>query len=409
MHDDIQKIISTVIKEAMPDRTVRDALGRISFNTKGRLIMIAAGKAAWEMARTASEVLKDRIDTGCVITKYGHAGGTLGKLRIFEAGHPFPDSNSYAATDYVLSLVEDLSENDNVLFLLSGGGSALFEKPLIAAEEMSDITSQLLSCGASITEINTVRKRLSAVKGGKFALACMPARVYTVAISDVIGDAPDMIASGPACPDPTTTEQAMRLIEKYQLKMSEQALALMRTETPKQLDNAEILIGGSVRQLCVSAERVCRELGYETVFLTDRMCCEAREAGSLLSSIAVSHQGTKHSLAYIAGGETVVHVTGNGKGGRCQETVLSAAKEIAVCRDTVIFSFGSDGTDGPTDAAGGYADEHTAEKLRETGLSAEEALECHDSYNALKAVNGLIVTGPTGTNVNDLSIVLIRR
>lgn len=409
MNRDAEQIISTALREALPGDAVVRALEQIHFCEDGRLIVIAAGKAAWEMARAACEKPGIRIDTGCVITKYGHARGELPPLSIFEAGHPVPDENSYRATAHALSLAEGLTERDSVLFLLSGGGSALFEKPLVTPEEMAEITKQLLSCGADITEINTLRKRLSAVKGGKFALACMPAHVYTVVLSDIIGDPLDMIASGPAYPDSSTRQQALSVIDRYRLRLSGQALSLMEKETPKQLDNVTTFVTGSVRQLCLTAERVCRELGYEPVVLTDSLNCEAREAGSFLASIARSHQNTEHSLAFIAGGETVVHVKGKGKGGRNQEIALSAAAGIADCRDTCVFSFGSDGTDGPTDAAGGFADEHTFGLLKDMGIDLHAVLEDNDAYHALQKVNGLIMTGPTGTNVNDLSVVLIKR
>ena len=409
MNRDAEQIISTALREALPGDAVARALEQIHFCEDGRLIVIAAGKAAWEMARAACEKPGIRIDKGCVITKYGHAMGELPPLDVFEAGHPVPDENSYRATAHALSLVEGLTERDSVLFLLSGGGSALFEKPLVTPEEMAEITKQLLSCGADITEINTLRKRLSAVKGGKFALACMPAHVYTVVLSDIIGDPLDMIASGPAYPDSSTRQQALSVIDRYRLRLSGQALSLMEKETPKQLDNVTTFVTGSVRQLCATAERVCRELGYEPVVLTDSLNCEAREAGSFLAAIARSHQNTEHSLAFIAGGETVVHVKGKGKGGRNQEIALSAAAGIADCRDTCVFSFGSDGTDGPTDAAGGFADEHTLGLLKNMGIDLHAVLEDNDAYHALQKVNGLIITGPTGTNVNDLSVVLIKR
>ncbi len=320
-----------------------------------------------------------------------------------------PDENSYRATAEALKLVSNLTEKDNVLFLLSGGGSALFENPLVSADEMADITKQLLACGADIVEMNTLRKRLSAVKGGKFALSCAPAHVYAVVLSDIIGDPLDMIASGPAYPDSSTCEQAEEIAKRYNLKLSDSAWALLRTETPKELHNVDTFVTGSVKQLCKTAERVCRELGYEPIFLSASLSCEAREAGAFLSAIARDHQDTERPLAFIAGGETVVHLTGKGLGGRNQEIALAAAEGIASCRDTCVFSVGSDGTDGPTDAAGGYADETTRAQLQAQGLDIREVLHNNDAYHALKAVDGLIFTGPTGTNVNDLTVLMIKR
>lgn len=409
MTKDAQIIMEAALRDAMPGSAVRQALDRIDFGPEGRLVVIAAGKAGWEMARAAVERLGSRIHSGVVVTKYHHGKGALPPLEIYEAGHPVPDENSYRATARALQVVSGLSERDHVLFLLSGGGSALFEKPLVPAGEMADITRQLLACGADIVEMNTLRKRLSAVKGGRFALACLPAQVHTVVLSDVIGDPLDMIASGPAYPDSSTCEQALRVIERYGLALSGAAMALMRQETPKTLSNVSTFVTGSVKQLCASAAATCRTLGYDPVFLTASLSCEAREAGAFLAAIARDHQDADHSLAFLAGGETVVHLTGKGLGGRNQEIALGAAEGLAGCRDTCVFSFGSDGSDGPTDAAGGYVDEHTLAKLGAAGLDVRKVLADNDAYHALKAVDGLVMTGPTGTNVNDLAVVLIKR
>ena len=409
MHNDAKRIIQDALREAMPGAAVRQALEQIEFNPEGKLIVVSTGKAGWEMARAAVETLGDRIHSGIVVTKYGHCKGELKPLELYEAGHPVPDENSYKATAHALNAVSGLTEKDSVLFLLSGGGSALFEQPLIPCDEMADITRQLLACGASIVEMNTIRKRLSAVKGGRFALSCMPAHVYTVVLSDIIGDPLDMIASGPAYPDASTCEQAVQIVENYGLKLSEQAMELIRSETPKELSNVTTYITGSVKQLCSTAAQTCRELGYEPIFLTASLSCEAREAGAFLSAIVRDHQDTETSLAFLCGGETVVHLTGKGLGGRNQEIALGAAEGLAGCRDTCVFSVGSDGSDGPTDAAGGIADENTLVKLQAAGLDIRKVLADNDAYHALKAIDGLIITGPTGTNVNDLTVALIKR
>lgn len=409
MHSDAKRIIDAALRDAMPGAAVRQALEKIEFHPEGKLIVVSTGKAGWEMARAAVELLGSRIDSGVVITKYDHCKGELKPLELCEAGHPVPDENSYKATARALEAVSGLTEKDNVLFLLSGGGSALFEQPLIPYNEMADVTRQLLACGASIVEMNTIRKRLSAVKGGRFALSCMPAHVYAVVLSDIIGDPLDMIASGPAYPDASTCEQAMRIVETYGLKLSDEAMALIQSETPKELTNVSTFITGSVRQLCRSAAETCRELGYEPIFLTASLSCEAREAGAFLASIARDHQHTERSLAFLCGGETVVHLTGKGLGGRNQEIVLGAAEGLAGCQNTCIFSVGSDGTDGPTDAAGGIADEHTLSKLTAAGMDIRKVLADNDAYHALKTIDGLIMTGPTGTNVNDLTVVLVKR
>ena len=295
-----------------------------------------------------------------------------------------------------------------MLFLLSGGGSALFEKPLVAAEELQDITGQLLACGTDIVEINTIRKRLSQVKGGRFAQLCWPAKVEAVILSDILGDPLDMIASGPACPDTSTAEDANRIAAKYDLKMSDQARKLLDVETPKALDNVNTQINGSVRELCAAAAKTCAALGYEPVMLTDQLCCQAKEAGSFLASILKTHAGSGKSLAFIAGGETVVKLTGHGRGGRNQELALAAAEGIAGIDGAAVFSVGSDGTDGHTDAAGGYTDSETRDELKALGITIDAVLQDNDAYNALKKVDGLVMTGPTGTNVNDVAVALIK-
>ena len=408
LREDADKIIGAALEAALPDNAVKKALEGKTFGS-GRVRLVAAGKAAWQMAKTASDLLGSRIEAGVVVTKYGHSMGPIANFDIWEAGHPVPDENSFKGAQAAIDLVKDLCAEDTVLFLVSGGGSALFEKTLVSGEELADITQQLLACGADIVEINTLRKRLSAVKGGKFAQICAPAQVYSIVLSDILGDPLDMIASGPAYPDSSTAADAKAIIAKYGLKMSEAALGLMDIETPKQLDNVTTQITGSVRQLCAAAKTACQKLGYEPVVLTDRLACEAREAGAFLGAIALTHAETDHSLAFIAGGETVVHLTGKGKGGRNQELALGAAQGIAGLAGAAVFSVGSDGTDGPTDAAGGYVDYTTASRLKEQGVDIFEVLKNNDAYHALQKVGGLVITGPTGTNVNDVAVLLLKR
>ncbi len=409
LRKDAQEIINAALRAAQPDTAVETALRDLRFSPGGRVIVISLGKAAWQMAKAASGTLDGRIDHGLVITKYGHLMGDIPGFTLREAGHPVPDANSFAATEEAIQSVGGLSPADSVLLLISGGGSALFEKPLISPDALSDITGQLLRCGADIKEMNTIRKRLSAVKGGRFAQLCAPAQVWSIILSDIIGDPLDMIASGPAYPDSSTCADALGIAKKYGLQLPREAMELLMKETPKSLDNVRSLVTGSVRVLCQTAGETAAALGYRPFILTASLACQAREAGSFLGSIAQYHQDSRTSLAFIAGGETVVRLTGRGRGGRNQEIALSAAAEIDGLTGTAVFSLGSDGTDGPTDAAGGYADWETAQKLREAGFSIHEVLSDNDAYTALKAVGGLIMTGPTGTNVNDVSVLLIRR
>ncbi len=405
LRENANQIMRAALSAAMPDAAVAAALKEADFGS-GRLIVVSVGKAGWQMARAAYDQLGSRITSGMVITKYDHSKGPIGNLDIYEAGHPVPDANSYRATQAAIDAVTGLSEADTVLLLISGGGSALFEKPLIPAEDMDRLTRELLACGADIVEMNTLRKRFSGVKGGRFAQLCQPAKVFSVILSDVLGDRLDMIASGPAYPDASTTEDALRIVRQYGLTLTEDMHRLLLQETPKALPNVQTHVTGSVRQLCAAAEKACGELGYKTVTLTDRLSCTARDAGVFLSNIARYYENCGEKMAFLAGGETVVHLTGTGLGGRNQELALAAAEGIAGM-NAAVFSIGSDGTDGPTDAAGGYVDGTTRDRLKAQGIQIRDVLQNNDAYHALEACGGLIKTGATGTNVNDISVLLI--
>ena len=406
LRKDADGIIEESLAAILPDAAVEKALKGHTF-ANGRIVLVAVGKAAWQMARAAADVLGERIDTGLVITKYDHVMGEIPHVRCMEAGHPVPDENSFVATREALALTENLTAQDTVLFLLSGGGSALFEQPLIPAAELTDLTEQLLASGADIVAMNTLRKRMSAVKGGRFAEHCAPAAVFSIVLSDILGDPLDMIASGPAHPDSSTAADAHAVVEKYRLRLSPTATALLDKPLPTALPNVETHITGSVRELCAAAATAAERRGYTPVLLTDQLDCEAREAGCFLAAIARTH-AREGAYAYIAGGETVVQLRGKGRGGRNQELALAAAEGIAGLTNVAVFSVGSDGTDGPTDAAGGYVDGGTVAALAREGKSVAAALAENDAYPALNAVGGLIMTGPTGTNVNDVAVLLIR-
>ena len=409
MNDTLRRDAETIIRRAIgavtPDFAVEKALKGRRF--PGRVFLVATGKAAWKMADAAARTLGEKLTKGIVVTKYGHVEKTIPGVNCFEGGHPVPDEAGVAGTQAALDLTGNLLPSDTVLFLLSGGGSALFEKPLIALEELKGITNQMLSAGCDIVEMNTVRKRLSAVKGGRFAAHCAPAHMFTVVLSDVLGDPLDMIASGPTVPDNSTCEQALEVIERYHIQISGRARACLAVETPKTLPDTEAQIIGSVHELCAAAAEACWELGYTPMLLTDRLCCEAKDAGSFLASILKTHASEGRKTAFLAGGETVVHLSGDGLGGRNQEMALAAAEGIAGLKNAALICVGSDGTDGPTDAAGGYVDGDTLAALTEKGLSYAGMLQNHDAYHALEAVGGLIKTGPTGTNVNDIAAALI--
>ena len=419
LREDALEIVRQAIDAVLPEAAVREALGRGELAARlreagrGRVVLAAIGKAAWRMAKAASELLGDRLAGGVLITKYGHSLGEMRGIEAFEAGHPVPDENAVRGTEALLRRVRGLSPEDTVLFLVSGGGSALFELPAegVALGDVADVTGQLLASGADIVEVNAVRKHLSAVKGGRFAKLCAPARVLTVALSDVLGDRLDSIASGPACPDASTSEDALRVVEKYGLALRPRLTEALRRETPKELDNATAVAAGSVASLCAAAGRAAAALGYAPLLLTSTLSCTAREAGAFLAAVArevrASGRPIASPCAVIAGGETVVHVTGKGRGGRNQELALSACRGIRGLRDIVVVSVGSDGTDGPTDAAGGIVDGTTAEALEARGMDVEAVLRDNDAWTALKAVDSLVITGPTGTNVNDVSFALM--
>lgn len=412
MISDAKRIIDDSIAAVLPDAAVQRALAGRMF-PRG-VTLIAIGKAAWRMANAACGVLGESVKRGVVITKYGHSEGPFAGLEIIEAGHPVPDENGLRGARRALELVRNLTTEDMVLFLVSGGGSALFELPLegCTLEDMAQLTRQLLACGADITEINTIRKHLSAVKGGRFGLACAPANVLCVVLSDVLGDPLDAIASGPAVADRSTCEDAARIVTKYGLSVPQHLMALLESETPKQLDNVETVITGNVTALCKAAARSAEALGYAPLVLTTTLDCEAREAGRMLASIAReirrSGQPKRPPCAVIAGGETVVHLRGNGKGGRNQELALAAAAGIDGLEDVCLFSLGSDGTDGPTDAAGGIVTGDFAAACRARGLSIDAALQNNDAYPLLGAMDALIMTGPTGTNVCDVAVLLVK-
>jgi hydroxypyruvate reductase len=412
LYNDAKILIDRVIKANMPGQVVRNALKNHNFS--GNVYLAAIGKAAWVMAHSAREELGGRIKQGIVITKYGHSLGDIPDMEIIEAGHPLSDENTVTGTKKAVEMARNLGNTDELLFLISGGGSALFEEPLagLSLADIVDINSRLLACGADIVEINTIRKRLSGVKAGRFAQICAPAKVFAVVLSDVLGDRLDSIASGPAAPDMSTTDDVMNIIEKYKLNINDTVKEYLKKETPKSLDNVETVITGSVRTLCASAADITSELGYTSHVLCSEMNCEAREAGRLVSSIARQINGEKYMFkrpcAVILGGETVVTLKGKGKGGRNQELALAAAEGIAGIDNLLIFSIGSDGTDGPTDAAGGIVDGTTARRLKEKGMKLRDILDNNDSYNGLAIVDSLVKTGPTGTNVNDVTVILCR-
>lgn len=414
--DLIRQEAHTIINEALaavlPEAAVQKQLQEL--NLEGDITIVAIGKAAWRMASAAKAELGERVKRGIVITKYDHSLGDIPGLEIYEAGHPLLDENGVVATGRALELVQNLAPTETVLFLVSGGGSALFEEPAagVSLAEMMQVNNLLLKSGANIVEINTVRKHLSQVKGGRLAQRVKPAKLVVLVLSDVLGDRLDSIASGPAYPDSTTSAEALAVVQKYRLDLPDSVLQALQQETPKMVDNVESFIIGSVRVACEAAKQAAERLGYTPLILTTTLDCEAREAGRFLAAVAkevlTSAQPVSRPCAVILGGETVVQVKGTGLGGRNQELALAAAAGLAGLEDVVIASVGTDGTDGPTDAAGGMVDGGTVARLAGQGLVIHNMLDKNDAYHALQSSGDLLKTGPTGTNVNDITLVLVK-
>ena len=429
-------IFDAGVAAADPDRCVHQALAvtggelrcgplRFPLDTISSLRLVGAGKAAAAMAAAAEAILGDRIDCGAINTKYGHAL-PLTRVETFEAGHPVPDEAGVAGARRQLALLANLDPDALVLGLFSGGGSALLPAPAegLTLAEKQETTRLLLACGATIDEINALRKHLSAIKGGLLARMAAPARIVALMLSDVIGDPLDTIASGPTHPDATTFGDCLAIVDRYDLRDQlpspvrqhlEAGVQGERPETPKSGDpcfaRAESLVIGNSRLAIDAAAEKAKALGYEVLVLTSRLQGEARHAATALVSIAQETAETNHPIArpacLIAGGETTVTLSGNGKGGRNQELALAAALQLDDWPAITLLSGGTDGTDGPTDAAGALADGQTLNRARSQGLDAHDFLDRHDSYLFFAALDDLVITGPTGTNVMDLQIVLI--
>lgn len=391
-----------------------------------RILVVAIGKAAADMALGAHDVLGDLVHIYFVITKYGH-GKDIDRLgmRLFESGHPVPDVAGVTAATEMIHLLEETSDKDLVIFLISGGASALCTLPEddITLEDLQETTKRLLLAGADIRELNTVRKHISRSGGGKLAGIVYPSRVVALVVSDVIGNDLDVIASGPLTPDPTTYQDALEVVDRLrvELPVSVKNYLLMGIaggvpETPKpgspEFENISIRVIADVFLALREAASRAEALGYESLILTSRLEGESRELGKTVGNIAVNvvKENVPHSppVALLLGGETTVTVRGNGVGGRNQELALSAALAMQGCENVVVASMGTDGTDGPTDAAGGIVDGLTVARGKVAGLDAKQYLARNDAYNYLKATGDLIFTGPTGTNVNDLVLVLAR-
>lgn len=387
--------------------------------------IIGTGKAAAAMAQTLEELLGDRLDSGLVIVKYDHTA-PLHTVRMIEASHPVPDENGCKGACEILAMAQAAGSHDLVFCLISGGGSALLPLPgdgLTLADKQA-ASGVLLSCGASIHEMNTIRKHLSAIKGGRLAAAVYPAELCTLILSDVVGDDLDIIASGPTVPDPGTFQDAMAIIERYDIASAlpeavcrylSRGVAGHIPESPKALascfERTQHLIVGSNRQCLQAAYHEATSRGYHSLVLSSLMEGETRDVarvhGAMAREVLASGAPVTSPACLISGGETTVTIKGDGRGGRNQEFVLAAALDIEGACEAVILSAGTDGTDGPTDAAGAIADGHTTARARSLGVDPRRHLMENDAYPFFEGLGDLLMTGPTNTNVMDLRLVLV--
>lgn len=429
-------IFTAAVRAVDPGEAIRRHLARegsllrigqeaIDLGGIGAVVVVGCGKAAVPMAAAVEAIVGERIARGVVVTKYGHGQPTR-LIRVQEAGHPVPDQAGVAGAQAILDHVRGLGAEDLVLVLISGGGSALTPAPVegISLAEKQALTEALLACGADIREMNTLRKHISRFKGGQLVRAAQPARVVTLILSDIVGDPLDAIASGPTVPDPTTYAEALAILDRYRIRGEIPASIRHRLEagargeepeTPKPDDplfaRVRNLIVGSNIQALQAARSEAQARGLTPMILSSSIEGETREIARMHAALAREIRTSGHPVrppaCLISGGETTVTLRGSGKGGRNQEFVLAAALDIAGLPQTVILSAGTDGTDGPTEAAGAIADGETCARALAAGLDPRAALDRNDAYPLFEALGDLLVTGPTRTNVMDVRLVLV--
>ena len=428
--DIFRSVLKAVDPYALVSGRMAEVLSDCRREAYRRVLLVSFGKAAYPMAKAVSGLAGQILTEGIVITKYGHAHGAAlpESIRLFEAGHPLPDQNGVRATSEIINLLTKHSDGKTLLLcLISGGGSALLVAPFgnITLAEKQQLTDILLKAGATIQDLNIVRKHISRVKGGRLAELAQPAKIVSLILSDVIGDPLDIIASGPTSPDPSTFRDALSVIDQYQVRDRIPAPVLdvllkgdrgEIPETPKPtapvFTQVENRIIGSNRQAVEVAGSRAKELGYEVTVLSSKLQGEARDVGASLAAAAegirLSPDAPPHKkVCLIAGGETTVTVRGNGRGGRNTELSLAFAQKIKGVQGITFLSAGTDGTDGPTDAAGAVVDGGTIPRAEAMNLDPQAFLDNNDSYSFFKKTGELLITGPTGTNVMDIQIALI--
>ena len=408
-----RSIFDAALKAADPSRAVENTLRRMDFGRCGNIYVVGAGKAGASMAKAAERVLGSRITAGFVNVKDSHAVKPR-RIELHESGHPEPDARGMAGAERIAAIATSAERGDLVLCLISGGASALMPLPAppVTLEEKRAVTRMLLAAGADIHEFNTVRKHLSRIKGGRLAQLAAPARVETLALSDVVGDDLDVIGSGPTAPDSSTLGDAREVLERYGMwkrapRSVRARLMEDEAETPKPGDalfrNVRNCVIGSNRIALEAASRKARVLGYRTQTLSSEIVGETRDVARMHAAILREAARRRGPQCIVSGGETTVTIRGKGKGGRNQEFALAAAIDIAGLENAVVFSAGTDGSDGPTDAAGAIADGDTLAR----GPDARAFLNNTDSYHYFEALGDLIKTGPTHTNVMDVHIMLL--
>ncbi|MBN1958494.1 MAG: glycerate kinase [Desulfuromonadales bacterium] len=390
-----------------------------------KIIVIGAGKAGAPMAKALEEILGEHIAAGLISVKYGHVD-QLNVVKIMEAGHPVPDDNGIAAAQAIYDLARTADEKTLVLCVISGGGSALLPLPVagVSLEDKQNTTKVLLECGATIHEINAIRKHLSVIKGGGLAKAVFPGTLVTLILSDVVGDDLDSIASGPCVPDSRTFSDCQAIVEKYSISDRIPRSVMQRItdgvsglipETPKKEEaffakTQNVVVGSNFNAL-LTAKLKADELGYNSLLISSMLEGETRDVAAnhiaIAREISVHGQPLKRPACLLSGGETTVKIRGKGKGGRNQEFVLAAALRISDLENIVVMSAGTDGNDGPTDAAGAIADHTTLSRAREDNLDPSGYLADNDSYHFFERLADLVKTGPTNTNVMDLRIILV--
>jgi len=412
-------------RDCLSIRMERDSEKVFDLNAFDKIFVVGSGKASNAMAQAIEEIFGDRLTKGVITTKYGHLL-PLKKTKIIEAGHPIPDQKGYEGAKKIQRLLKESGPKDLVIFLLSGGGSALLPFPAghIDLKEKQEVTQLLLDCGADIKEINTIRKHISMIKGGWLAKWAYPSTVIGFILSDVVGDQLDVIGSGPTVPDPSTFEEAWEILKKYDL-LKEISLSIQKhlqsgkegkvEETPKPGEVVfekvyNSLIGSNILAL-LEAKKEAESLGLNAVILSSSIEGETREAARFHTAVAkeviCSENPIPRPACILSGGETTVTIKGNGLGGRNQEFVLAGALEISGIEKVVILSGGTDGSDGPTDATGALADHTTVQRAKTMGLNPKAHLENNDAYPFFQKLGDLLITGPTHTNVMDVRILLV--